>query len=129
MMMNQRYRLRPRLRVFMGAGLLIGSGQIMAADDAATNTEAMRAIEVVGVTPTHGIGLPKDKIPTHIQSATNADLQRSQSLDLSDFMNQNLGSVNINAAQILVHEVAQIQALAALQIDIEIGRASCRERV
>ena len=99
MKMNQGNDLRPLLRVFMGAGLLIGSGQIMAADDAATNTEAMQAIEVVGVTPTHGIGLPKDKIPTHIQSATNVDLQRSQSLDLSDFMNQNLGSVNINAAQ------------------------------
>lgn len=61
--------------------------------------ETMEVLEVIGVTPTHGVGLPKDKIPANVQSATNADLERAQSLDLTDFMNRNLGSVTINHAQ------------------------------
>ena len=56
-------------------------------------------IEVIGITPTHGIGLPEDVIPYQVQSATSDDLARSQSLDLSDFMNRNLGSISINEAQ------------------------------
>ncbi len=87
------------LRVLLGSGLLIASAQLLAAEDSAGDTEAMRAIEVIGVTPTHGIGLPREKIPANVQSANAADLQRSHSLDLTDFMNRNLGSVNLNAAQ------------------------------
>ncbi|MDX1519349.1 MAG: TonB-dependent receptor, partial [Gammaproteobacteria bacterium] len=56
-------------------------------------------IEVIGITPTHGIGLPETRIPFNVQSATSADLEASQSLDITDFMNRNLGSVSVNDAQ------------------------------
>jgi outer membrane receptor protein involved in Fe transport len=56
-------------------------------------------IEVIGITPTHGTGLPKTKVPANVQSATSEDLQRAQSLDLSEFLNQSLGSVHVNEAQ------------------------------
>ena len=56
-------------------------------------------IEVIGVTPMHGVGLPENKIPYNIQSATGEDLKRSQTLDISDFMNRNLGSVSVNESQ------------------------------
>ncbi len=56
-------------------------------------------IEVIGVTPTHGVGLPHGVIPTSVQTATSDDLDQSQSLDLTEFMRRNLNSVNINAAQ------------------------------
>lgn len=56
-------------------------------------------IKVIGVTPTEGIGLPKELIPFNVQSATDEDLERSQSFDLTDFLNRNLGSVTINNAQ------------------------------
>ena len=56
-------------------------------------------IEVIGVTPTLGVGLPENKIPYNVQSATSDDLDKSTSLDLTDFMNRNLGSVIINEAQ------------------------------
>lgn len=56
-------------------------------------------IEVIGITPTHGVGLPETRIPYNVQSATSEDFQRSQSLDLTDFMNRNLGSVTLNDAQ------------------------------
>ena len=56
-------------------------------------------IEVIGVTPMHGVGLPENKIPYNIQSATSEDLKRSQTLDISDFMNRHLGSVSVNESQ------------------------------
>jgi len=57
------------------------------------------SIEVIGITPAHGTGLPVDMIPFSVQSATAEDIERSQSLDLSQFLNRNLGSVTINEAQ------------------------------
>jgi len=56
-------------------------------------------IEVIGITPLHGVGLPADQIASNIQSATAKDLEKSQSLDITDFMNKTLGSVSLNAAQ------------------------------
>lgn len=56
-------------------------------------------IEVVGVTPTEGIGLAREKIARHVQTAGAEDLERAQSLDLTDFLARNLGSVSINSAQ------------------------------
>jgi len=65
----------------------------------AQETEALEEVEVIGITPTHGVGLPKDKIPVNVQSATAADLQRSLDVDLSGYLNRNLGSINLNEAQ------------------------------
>lgn len=61
--------------------------------------EVLEEIEVIGVTPTHGVGLPKERIPVNIQAATEANLKRAKTLDLSDYLNRHLGSVTINAAQ------------------------------
>ncbi|HSR63832.1 MAG TPA: TonB-dependent receptor plug domain-containing protein, partial [Gammaproteobacteria bacterium] len=66
------------------------------AEDDIVQTEA---VEVIGVTPTHGVGLPESVIPYNIQSSTDADLQRTQSLDLTDYMKRNLGSLIVNDAQ------------------------------
>lgn len=60
--------------------------------------ETMDAIEVIGVTPTLGVGLPEDKIPYNVQSATAEDLQESTSLDITDYMNRNFSSVIVNDA-------------------------------
>jgi len=56
-------------------------------------------IEVIGTTPLHGVGLPADKIASSVQTATDEDIERIQGLDISDFMNQTLGSVSLNQAQ------------------------------
>lgn len=65
----------------------------------AQEAETLNDVEVIGVTPTHGVGLPVDKIPANVQSATAEDLDQQQNLDITDYMNRNLGSVNINSAQ------------------------------
>ncbi|RKZ47794.1 MAG: TonB-dependent receptor, partial [Gammaproteobacteria bacterium] len=64
-----------------------------------TDVVQNETIEVIGITPAHGTGLPVDMIPFSIQSATAEDIERSQVLDLSQFLNRNLGSVTINEAQ------------------------------
>ena len=59
----------------------------------------MEVIEVIGVTPIHGVGLSKNKIPANIQTATSSEIDATQSLNLTEFININLGSVHINEAQ------------------------------
>jgi len=66
---------------------------------AAENVEQRQTVEVIGTTPAHGVGLPEELIPFNVQTATSEDLERSQSLGLTDFMNRNLGSITINDAQ------------------------------
>ncbi len=80
---------------------LIASAFSVSAEESANPAAAMDLpdMDVIGTTPTHGVGLPLESIPANIQSATAEDLERSQSLDLSEYMNRNLGSVNINDAQ------------------------------
>lgn len=57
------------------------------------------AIEVVGTTPLGGLGMPVEKVPSNVQVVKGEDIQHQQSLNLADFMNQNLSGVNINEAQ------------------------------
>ena len=66
---------------------------------AAEAVERNQTVEVIGTTPAHGVGLPEELIPFNVQTATSEDLERSQSLGLTDFMNRNLGSITINDAQ------------------------------
>ncbi|HTT08588.1 MAG TPA: TonB-dependent receptor [Gammaproteobacteria bacterium] len=73
---------------------LLGMGVQAAAEEPAPET--LQEVEVIGVTPTHGVGLPKEQIPVNVQSATSTDLERAQSMDLARYLNTNLGSVNIN---------------------------------
>ncbi len=62
--------------------------------------EAVEELVVIGVTPSRdGTGLPEEKIPYRVQSSTAEDIERSQSLDISDFLRHNLASVTHNDAQ------------------------------
>ena len=61
--------------------------------------EQQSTVEVIGTTPAHGVGLPEELIPFNIQSASSEDIERSQTLGLTDFLNRNLGSITINDAQ------------------------------
>ncbi len=71
----------------------------MATAVSAEDSIELTDIEVIGTTPLHGVGLPADIIPANVQSATDEDLERIQGLDISDFMNQTLGSISLNQAQ------------------------------
>lgn len=70
------------------------SGQAYAED-----VDQMSDVEVIGITPVLGVGLPEEKIPYNVQSASAADFEKGTSLDITDFMNRNFSSVIINDAQ------------------------------
>ncbi len=56
-------------------------------------------VEVIATTPLPGMGQPRNEIAAPVQSATKQDIELSGALDLSDFMNRNLGSVHVNDLQ------------------------------
>ena len=91
---GQLYRMY-RTGIAFCASLIIG--YCLSAATAAREVD--EEIVVIGVTPTRGAGLPEKKIPYNVQSASSDDLDRSQSLGLSDFLKHNLGSVTLNDAQ------------------------------
>jgi outer membrane receptor protein involved in Fe transport len=68
-----------------------------ASDDAAPAT--VYETVVTATTPVHGSGLPRERVPSNVQTATGAAIAKSQSLDLSQYMNQSLGSVHVNDVQ------------------------------
>lgn len=63
------------------------------------DSERLKAVEVVGTSPLPGIGIEKDKLPYDVQTATDEQLYRGQSLNLTDYMSRNLLGVNINEVQ------------------------------
>ena len=63
------------------------------------NVTTLDLVTVVGVTPVAGTDIAISKLPYNVQSADDEALKRSQTLDLSDFMNRHLAGVTINQAQ------------------------------
>ena len=56
-------------------------------------------VDVISVSPLPGLGVPKDQVPSNVQTATGADLERRHANDLSNYLGRALGSVNINELQ------------------------------
>ncbi|MBT8446571.1 MAG: TonB-dependent receptor plug domain-containing protein, partial [Gammaproteobacteria bacterium] len=56
-------------------------------------------VTVIATTPSGGVGTELRKTPFAVQTADADALERSQSLDLTDYLNANLASVNVNSAQ------------------------------
>ena len=61
--------------------------------------QQLQRVEVVGVSPIAGVDVSRDRIAANVQTARAADIERSQALDLSSFMNRRLGSVYLNEMQ------------------------------
>src|ERR1700691_4534145 len=53
-------------------------------------------ITVIGNTPLGGLGLPLNEIPSNVQTADSSDMQRQQTLDLADYLNNNFSGVNVS---------------------------------
>ncbi len=66
-------------------------------------TLALRAnayrVDVIAATPLPGSDLALNQIPSPVQIASQADLEKSAALDLADFMNRRLNGVQINEVQ------------------------------
>ncbi len=75
----------------------------IAEDDAKAQTPArtieLPTIEVIATTPLPALGTDVDQVPANVQSLTAEDVEGQNPLDLSELLFENIGSVNINAAQ------------------------------
>src|SRR5581483_4511247 len=57
------------------------------------------SVEVVGTTPLPGIGTPINEVPSNVQAITGETIRAQQSTELSEFLNNNIGSVNVGSGQ------------------------------
>ena len=57
------------------------------------------SVTVIGNTPLPGLGLSIQKFPGNVQSATAADIRRSQTSSLPDLLTSQMPSVNVNDVQ------------------------------
>src|SRR5580692_6956909 len=48
---------------------------------------------VIGNTPLPGFGLPLNQIPSNVQTANSADMERQQTTDTADYINNNFCGV------------------------------------
>jgi outer membrane receptor protein involved in Fe transport len=60
---------------------------------------ALSKIDVVGTTPLPGVDLPTEEVAASVQTASQADVERSGAFDLPDFMNRRLNGVHLNEMQ------------------------------
>ena len=79
--------------------LLAGNVGVVTAQTPASGTEDPRALDQVIVTSYRSTTVDRDRVPYYVQSATADEIERAQSLDLTDFLSRNFASVNINHAQ------------------------------
>jgi len=89
---------KSRIGLVLAALLAWPGAPVRGADNRAAELEAP-TVEVVGTTPIQGIGVPVSQVPANIQSTTGADIQKQKTLDLSEYLNNNLGSVTLNHGQ------------------------------
>lgn len=59
----------------------------------------MPTVVVIGTTPLPGLGTPIQDVPANVQVYTRTDIARQGQTNLTDFMEQNAGSITANAAQ------------------------------
>ena len=59
----------------------------------------LQAVEVVGTSPLPGLGIEKNKLPYDVQTVNEETLYRSKSLNVTEYMANNLTGVNINEVQ------------------------------
>ncbi len=74
------------------------AAQVEAPGNPATAQE-LSQILVIGNAPLPGYGLPANQIPANVQTADSKDMQRQQTLDLADYLNNNFSGVSISESQ------------------------------
>jgi len=73
---------------------------LLAAAAGIVNAEDPPPLEqIVIVAPYGAKARERDRVPSYVQTAAADQIERAQSLDLSDFLNRNFASVSINHAQ------------------------------
>jgi iron complex outermembrane recepter protein len=91
-MQNSFQRKLPRVKLITIAILAAYFTPVLAENKA--EVLETQTIEVVGTTPLPSIGTPINQVPSNVQTGTTKDIEQQQSLNLGEFLDSNLGSVN-----------------------------------
>src|SRR5258708_36283533 len=91
-------------RNFAGASLILSlAGFALARGAACAENRAEQletpGIEVIGVTPLPGFGVPAAQVPANVQAGTGGEIARQHPLNLPELMSQRLPGVNVNENQ------------------------------
>ncbi len=94
-------RLQPALRACLAFAVPVGlsGGLAFGAEENPAAALEAPTIEIIGTTPLPGIGVPVNQVPANVQAATGAEIQKQKTLDLSEYLEANLGSVTVNHGQ------------------------------
>ncbi|MBT3028178.1 MAG: TonB-dependent receptor [Candidatus Thiodiazotropha sp. (ex Ctena orbiculata)] len=79
--------------------MLFSASLVLSGSGTGWAEERLPAIDVISTTPLHGVEIERNRLPMHTEIATDEEITRQQSLDLSEFLNQRFGSVFLNEAQ------------------------------
>ena len=60
---------------------------------------SLKEVQVINTSPLPGIGIEKNKLPYEVQSIDSKTLKNSNTLNITEFMNENLNGVNVNEIQ------------------------------
>src|ERR1700756_4622272 len=55
-------------------------------------------VVVIANAPLSGLGLPANEIPANVQTADSKEMQRQQTLDLADYLNNNFSGISASAS-------------------------------
>jgi outer membrane receptor protein involved in Fe transport len=58
--------------------------------------QELQQIIVIGNAPLPGLGLPLNQVPANVQTGDSKDMQRQQTLDLADYLNNNFSGINVS---------------------------------
>lgn len=86
-----------QVKLFLIAILSAYTSQVMAENN--TNAITIRPVDVVSATPLPSVGVSIDHIPANVQTLKAEDLDRTQALDLSEYMNRNMSGVYVSDVQ------------------------------
>lgn len=93
-------RASARIVVVALAMLLAGNAGNALAQVSASGADDSQAPEPVVIVAAYGANaVARDRVPSFVQSAAVDEIERAQSLDLTDFLNRNFAGVSINHAQ------------------------------
>ncbi len=92
--MQNNHNLTPRKLTLLIAAICAAP----ALSQAGNKAEALEAetVEVVSTTPLPSMGTPIDQVPANVQAASSKAIAEQHNLDVSEFIDANLGSVSIS---------------------------------
>jgi iron complex outermembrane receptor protein len=83
----------------LAVGAACCCAELAHAQDNPAEALELPTVEVIGSSPLPGLGIPVRDMPANVQFVTSQDFARQRQGSIADFLEQNLTSVTVNAAQ------------------------------